>query len=435
MPKTMRVMRLERPRPAGERPLQLVEMPVPRPGPGEVLLAVHACGVCHTDLHTVEGEWCRIARRWYPAIRPSATSSPSARAPTPCRPAASLTARRCARANEWACPGSGAPAARAATAGVATRTSARTRSSPATTWTAATPSTRWRRPPSPIACRHARPRRGAAAVRRHHRLPLPAAHGRGGWRHWVAGRRCGGGAAEPRRRSLGLYGFGAAAHICLQVAVHHGWEVYVFTRGEEHRELPASSAPCGPARPAKCRAAADRWRGGSGASDAAASGRAAADAAAPPLDAAIVFAPAGRARPRRSARLRQGRGGGLGRDCPLRLSRPSTTRSSTTSACCAASPTARARTPANCFASDGIFPSGPRSKPSTSSRPTRRFWRSRKAASAALRYCASARRAGRRRKASVASEPRRGAQRITSRPVTFTTRWLPARLVAEIVQP
>ena len=46
----------ERPRPAGERPLQLVELPVPQPGPGEVLIAVHACGVCHTDLHTVEGE-------------------------------------------------------------------------------------------------------------------------------------------------------------------------------------------------------------------------------------------------------------------------------------------------------------------------------------------------------------------------------------------
>ncbi len=49
-------MRLERPRPAGERPLTLVEMPVPQPGPGEVLIAVRACGVCHTDLHTVEGE-------------------------------------------------------------------------------------------------------------------------------------------------------------------------------------------------------------------------------------------------------------------------------------------------------------------------------------------------------------------------------------------
>jgi len=36
---------------------------------------------------------------------------------------------------------------------------------------------------------------------------------------------------------LGLYGFGAAAHIAVQVAVHRGCEVYVFTRGASHREL------------------------------------------------------------------------------------------------------------------------------------------------------------------------------------------------------
>ncbi len=36
---------------------------------------------------------------------------------------------------------------------------------------------------------------------------------------------------------LGLYGFGASAHIAIQVAKHWGCEVYVFTRSEEHREL------------------------------------------------------------------------------------------------------------------------------------------------------------------------------------------------------
>jgi propanol-preferring alcohol dehydrogenase len=36
---------------------------------------------------------------------------------------------------------------------------------------------------------------------------------------------------------LGLYGFGAAAHIAVQVAVHRGCEVYVFTRGASHRTL------------------------------------------------------------------------------------------------------------------------------------------------------------------------------------------------------
>ena len=31
-------------------------MPVPRPGPDEVLVAVLACGVCRTDLHVAEGD-------------------------------------------------------------------------------------------------------------------------------------------------------------------------------------------------------------------------------------------------------------------------------------------------------------------------------------------------------------------------------------------
>jgi propanol-preferring alcohol dehydrogenase len=38
-----------------EAPLELVEMPVPEPGDGEVLLRVSACGVCHTELDEIEG--------------------------------------------------------------------------------------------------------------------------------------------------------------------------------------------------------------------------------------------------------------------------------------------------------------------------------------------------------------------------------------------
>ena len=36
---------------------------------------------------------------------------------------------------------------------------------------------------------------------------------------------------------LGLYGFGASAHVTIQIARHRGVEVYVFTRGEDHRKL------------------------------------------------------------------------------------------------------------------------------------------------------------------------------------------------------
>ncbi|HEY5144336.1 MAG TPA: zinc-dependent alcohol dehydrogenase family protein [Solirubrobacteraceae bacterium] len=38
------------------RPLQLVERAVPEPGPGELLLRVRACGVCRTDVHVRDGE-------------------------------------------------------------------------------------------------------------------------------------------------------------------------------------------------------------------------------------------------------------------------------------------------------------------------------------------------------------------------------------------
>jgi len=41
---------------ATRRPLQLTALPVPTPGPGEVLIRVHACAVCRTDLHVVDGE-------------------------------------------------------------------------------------------------------------------------------------------------------------------------------------------------------------------------------------------------------------------------------------------------------------------------------------------------------------------------------------------
>jgi propanol-preferring alcohol dehydrogenase len=49
-------MRLFEPGLADDNRLKAVELPIPQPGPGQVRLKVLACGVCHTDLHTVEGE-------------------------------------------------------------------------------------------------------------------------------------------------------------------------------------------------------------------------------------------------------------------------------------------------------------------------------------------------------------------------------------------
>ena len=48
----MRAMVLE----SAGQPLRAVELPDPAPAPGQVLIAVHACGVCRTDLHILDGE-------------------------------------------------------------------------------------------------------------------------------------------------------------------------------------------------------------------------------------------------------------------------------------------------------------------------------------------------------------------------------------------
>lgn len=52
----MRAMILERFAAVESAPLKSVEIPAPEPGAGEVRIRVRVCGVCHTDLHTVEGE-------------------------------------------------------------------------------------------------------------------------------------------------------------------------------------------------------------------------------------------------------------------------------------------------------------------------------------------------------------------------------------------
>lgn len=52
IPQTMKAMVLE----AQGAPLRMMDVPVPVPSTGQVLIRVHACGVCRTDLHIVDGE-------------------------------------------------------------------------------------------------------------------------------------------------------------------------------------------------------------------------------------------------------------------------------------------------------------------------------------------------------------------------------------------
>lgn len=52
LPSKMRAMILESPR----SPLKEISMPIPKPGANQALIRVHACAVCRTDLHVVDGE-------------------------------------------------------------------------------------------------------------------------------------------------------------------------------------------------------------------------------------------------------------------------------------------------------------------------------------------------------------------------------------------
>ena len=53
VPKTMKAAVVEK----FCEPLQIREVPVPSPGPGQALIRIMATGVCHTDLHAADGDW------------------------------------------------------------------------------------------------------------------------------------------------------------------------------------------------------------------------------------------------------------------------------------------------------------------------------------------------------------------------------------------
>jgi propanol-preferring alcohol dehydrogenase len=53
MPKTMQAAVVT----AFKQPLQIRDVDIPTPGPGEILVKTEACGVCHTDLHAANGDW------------------------------------------------------------------------------------------------------------------------------------------------------------------------------------------------------------------------------------------------------------------------------------------------------------------------------------------------------------------------------------------
>jgi propanol-preferring alcohol dehydrogenase len=196
-PVIMRAMILESPR----RPLREMDLPRPQPGPEQVLLHVLACGVCRTDLHVVDGELTQPKLPLVPGHEIVGTVIDKGgrverfalgqRLGVPwlgftcgqCRYCLTHRENLCDRALFTGYQLDG---------GYAEYTLADQR------YAFALPAAYTDAEAAPLLC--------AGLI---------------GYRSLVQ-------AGEGRR--LGLYGFGAAAHIIIQVACHQGREVYAFTR-------------------------------------------------------------------------------------------------------------------------------------------------------------------------------------------------------------
>jgi propanol-preferring alcohol dehydrogenase len=240
IPATMRAMQLTEPAPVAEAPLTPVELPVPRPGAGQVLLRVLACGVCRTDLHILEGELPPHRSPVVPGhqiVGEVVALGAGAELVTPggepgARPLAEgdhvgvpwlhqtdETCRFCRRGDENLCEHAlftgwdvdgGFAEYTVAPAGFVYRLPA------GMTAIAA----------APLLC---------AGVIGYRCLRLIGVVGEGAGLPAAAG-----GAAAPaadRPRRLGIYGFGSAASLCTQIAIWRGWEVYGIARDEEHRAM------------------------------------------------------------------------------------------------------------------------------------------------------------------------------------------------------
>ena len=113
------------------QPLEVEERAVPEPAADQVLVKVHACGVCRTDLHVVDGE---LAKPKLPLVPGHEVVGEVA--------AVGAAVEGLQRTSGSAFHGSASPAASVRTAGPGARTCAIARASPATISTAVTPSMR-----------------------------------------------------------------------------------------------------------------------------------------------------------------------------------------------------------------------------------------------------------------------------------------------------
>ncbi|WP_409437480.1 zinc-binding alcohol dehydrogenase family protein [Mycobacterium sp. SMC-14] len=233
--------RVQRPGPIANRPLERVGTAVPRPQPSELLVAVHACGVCRTDLHVAEGD--------LPVHRPGVIPGHEVvgevvevgaevgdefavgdRVGIAWLRHTCGTCRYCRRGDENLCP-----------------------QSRYTGWDDDGGYAEFTTVPAAFALRL------PGGYSDTELAPLLCAG--------IIGYRSLQRAALPPGGRLGIYGFGGSAHITAQVALAGGAEVHVMTRGERARELALELGV--------------------------ASAQGAADPPPVPLDSAILFAPVG----------------------------------------------------------------------------------------------------------------------------------------------
>lgn len=205
----MQALQLQKQGPIEERPLKLVEKAVPEPSPGQIRIHVSVCGVCHTDLHTVEGDLALPRSPITPGHQIVGTVDALGEGVSRFREGDRVgvawlydscgTCEFCLSGRENLCP-------RAQFTGLHA-------DGGYAPYMVVPQDFAYPLPPgfsdveaAPLLC---------AGIIGYRSLRLSN--------------------VQPGQR-LGLYGFGASAHLAIQVARHWDCEVYVFTRSEEHRQ-------------------------------------------------------------------------------------------------------------------------------------------------------------------------------------------------------
>jgi propanol-preferring alcohol dehydrogenase len=114
------------------QPLSIEDVPRPEPGDGQVLVRIEACGLCHTDIHAAHGDW---------PIKPPLPLIPGHEGVGIVEALGPGVGDEIGVGDRVAIPWLGFACGHCGTATLAVRRSARPRSTPATAWTAGTPST------------------------------------------------------------------------------------------------------------------------------------------------------------------------------------------------------------------------------------------------------------------------------------------------------